>query len=267
MSNERRIYKYQGTLIGDDRVDSIDIDKLNTITPYLSYNSDTNTFDIGSSLVVDGDFEIGNNLKVDGQAIFNTDIKSYNGAGLFLYDNVGGNENVNIWADVSGQVLYIDYGNEGNPDLDVSVQIPLSSNSTVLTTNNTKTIFGNQSIYTEDGTTNIDLYVYTLKLSASFGGGMGYIYIDYQTSDNNNNVEVNSVTKFTTLTKATEGSIISCICSKETGDGVTVIGNNIRYENGVWYVYRNDTKYSYSYQGQVSNATITNCSQLKKRTV
>ena len=115
--------------------------------------------------------------------------------------------------------------------------------------------------------TDQNLYVYTLKLSASFGVGMGYIYIDYQTSDNNNNVEVNSVTKFTTLTKATEGSIISCICSKESGDGATVIGNNIRYEHGTWYVYRNDNKYSYSYQGLVSNATITACSQLKKRTI
>lgn len=205
-------------------------------------------------------FEIGTNLKVDGSTKFNKGITIMNELEPIIttYDNEG--NPVNIILEQPDTITIL--------SKNVVTNIPLGwEDGIVVKDINLKTIFGNQSIYTEDGTGNIDLYVYTLKLSASFGGGMGYIYIDYQTSDNNNNVEVNSVTKFTTLTKATEGSIISCICSKETGDGVTVIGNNIRYENGVWYVYRNDTKYSSSYQGQVSNATITNCSQLKKRTV
>lgn len=168
---------------------------------------------------------------------------------------IGSNADGELVIDNGFDTYHLPY--DSNPDRE-------GITANLVTSDKLKTLFGNQSMY---GSGNIDLYVYTLKLSVSFGGGMGYIYIDYQTSDNNNNVEVNSVTKFTTLTKATEGSIISCICSKGTGDGVTVIGNNIRYENGVWYVYCNDSKYQYSYQGQVSNATITNCSQLKKRTI
>lgn len=199
------------------------------------------------------------------QAPFDVEIDAYNN-NIILAKNAY--RSMNISVDEFSQdndTLSINVLYNNNVEKTISLTIPSQGDDNYVLTNlDIKTIFGNQSIV---GTGNIDLYVYTLKLSASFSGGMGYIYIDYQTSDNNNNVEVNSVTKFTTLTKATEGSIISCICSKESADGVTVIGNNIRYENGVWYVYRNDTKYSYSYQGQLSNATITNCSQLKKRTI
>ena len=143
--------------------------KLEELATELTYNSTTNTVEVGS------------NLEVNGQAIFNADIKSYNGAGLFLYDNVGDSENVNIWAGVSDKVLYIDYGNEGNPDLDVSVQIPLSSDSTVLTTSNTKTLFGN-SLY---GTGNIDLYKHYLHIQGgSSGAGLYDFYIVIQSSSN-----------------------------------------------------------------------------------
>jgi len=134
----------------------------------------------------------------------------------------------------------------------------------ILQNNNVKTLFGNQSIY---GNGNIDLYVYTLQLTASFNGGSGTIQMDYLSSDNNKNVTVDSITKFTTLTKAVEGSIISCICSMHVVDHENVIGNNIRYESGVWYVYYNDTKFQYSYQGNLSNATLTSCKQLQKRTI
>lgn len=172
------------------RLRYLDARNLEKFVNSLTYESDTNTFEIGTGLFVDG------------KATFNSEIVSQNGGGLYLYDNEGGNENVNIYADVSGQVLYINYNNSDNIDLDVTVQIPLSHHSIVLTNANTKTLFGNQSL---EGSGNIDLYNHIISIDIN-----STILLNIFVKASSSNVKVNSLNDLTTLLKAKENTIIEC---------------------------------------------------------
>lgn len=152
MSNERRIYKYQGTLIGDDRVDSIDINKLNTITPYLSYNSDSSSLEIGTNLSVNG------NIETNGISIWES-AQNEKASLEYQYDV----DNIRLINYNTNAITNIPLAD----DLEVSVLT--SDNINNYLENNLKTVFGNKSLIKDPEhpeNNNIDLYVHYLSIIA-----------------------------------------------------------------------------------------------------
>lgn len=199
------------------------IDFLNSLGGSLKYDSSSNTF------------EIDTNLYVDGKATFNSEILSNNDGGLYLYDNEGDNENVNIYAFVSDNTLYIEYNNSDNADLNVSVQIPILSNSIALTTANTKTLFGNQSL---EGSGNIDLYRHTVKLTTNIGTYFCEII-------SSNNLVIDSVQDLTSILNAKRGTKIYGF--KELGPDNAPEALFFSYSDSTW-------------AGTYPDSNITNCS-------
>ena len=147
MSNERRIYKYNGTLIGDSRVDSLDIDKLNTITPYLSYNSDSSSLEIGTNLEVDGVARLPHIVIDPTNDETGVDIS-------FTTDDLG-----------NAQLDFF-FMSDG---LTYTLQ-PSDGEGLIVTSDNLKTFFGNKSIVkdpTKPQENNIDLYNHFIELQTA----------------------------------------------------------------------------------------------------
>nr|DAH14338.1 MAG TPA: hypothetical protein [Caudoviricetes sp.] len=111
------------------------IDFLNSLGDSLKYESSSNTFEIGTNLYVDG------NIEFSGQYI------------------KGG-----VWLDMGDSGYFYIQTQTDNSDDYIEFHIsPGDGTIHGLTDNNTKTLFGNQSIY---GSGNIDLYKHYLLIKA-----------------------------------------------------------------------------------------------------
>lgn len=184
------------------------IDFLNSLGDSLKYESSTNTFEIGTNLSVNG------NIETNG---------------------------LSIWELAQNEQAFLEYQYDVdnfrliNYNTTAITNIPLIDNSEITLITNTditeylnmnlKTLFGNKSIvkdphHPED--TNIDLYKHFISIS---GTNEDY-YIEIISS---NNLNVDSLTDLTTLTKAVNGTIILSCWSSSLGSPVYLI-----YNNGVW---------------------------------
>lgn len=128
----------------------------------LKYESSTNTFEFGSNLVVDGDITTNTGF-----------IKSPNGSIEISDDNY-------IYLNGINDASYITFE-----------LADLSGAQMGLTNKNTKTLFGNQSIY---GSGNIDLYAHYLKFTVDGTLFYGVVY-------SSNNIVTDTLQKLTTLLK------------------------------------------------------------------
>lgn len=115
------------------------IDFLNSLGDSLKYESSTNTFEIGSDLDVDGNLYIDTGLIISGDS-------NNKGSSIDLSD-----PDYIYLNGVNDKEAYIEFDIFNN----LGVQIGL-------TDKNTKTLFGNQSIY---GSGNIDLYKHYLTIN------------------------------------------------------------------------------------------------------
>lgn len=114
----------------------------------ITYNSDTNTFEISS------------NLEVNGVANFNGPIVAKYGDEAIVIERKD-HSNLTISYNMNNNALLII--NEAQS----GIFIPFDDSAEIyqgVTSKNLKTIFGNQSIFTEDGTGNIDLYKHYLTI-------------------------------------------------------------------------------------------------------
>lgn len=179
----------------------------------FSYNSSTNTF------------EIGTNLHVNGRIITQDAIMLYDDTQITFYLDKENGEDITISPMFS-------YG-EGITQLSFRYNLPdgaetysaylnLERTSNILTDKNTKKLFGNQSIFTEDGKGSIDLYRHQLKVKV--GGSAVYFVIT-----SSSNLKVTSLQDLTTVTKATNGYFTLAIRPGETNESVLVTYNNNKW--------------------------------------
>ena len=203
------------------------IDFLNSLGDSLKYESSTNTFEIGTNLYVDGDTTIQGDFKTYGN------LESFNDSFLSFYQ---GNTAQYPYMSLSPLFDDINLIFEYNDGQDITNQIILdmSKDANILTDKNTKTIFGNQSIY---GSGNIDLYRHQIALNTS----IGTYWVEIISS---NNLKVDSVTDLTTLTKATNGYKI--VAYKLEGADSAPSEMLFNYASGVW-------------SGSSASATILGC--------
>lgn len=131
------------------------IDFLNSLGDSLKYESSTNTFEVGTNLYVDGDLTIGGTY-ITGQ---------------------GGRINI--------EENYHFYFESKNGETSAQLELPSNVDFlNILTDQNTKTFFGNQSIL---GIGNIDLYKHYLNITAkSPGNTSSSCYICIYSSSNIN---------------------------------------------------------------------------------
>lgn len=105
------------------------------------------------------------------------------------------------------------------------------------------------------------IFEYTLKLKLPGAGSNNESYLTlYSTKFMD---YISSVTDFNILVDAQEGDCIAVIVSTPIGTESKVLGNNIRFNNGVWTLYSNDLKYTTSYQGSTINLNLTSVTSVK----
>lgn len=175
----------------------------------ITYNSDTNTVEIGSNLYVNGD------LIVEG-----ADKSIFRGAVSFLAPiNVNGELQFSINASIllNDNAEY-DFIDDNGRTAHLSIGEDYQEGN-ILTDTNTKTLFGNQNIY---GSGNIDLYRHQLKVKV----GENAVYFVITSSSN---LKVTSLQDLTTVTKATNGYFTLAMRPGETNDILLVT-----YNNNVW---------------------------------
>ena len=167
------------------------IDFLNSLGDSLKYESSTNTFEVGTNLYVDG------NIEFSGQ---------YIKGGVWLDMGDSGYFYIQTQTDDSGD--YIEFHIE-----------PGDGTVHGLTDNNTKTLFGNQSIY---GSGNIDLYRHQLQ----FKDGNSLYFAEIISSSN---LKIDSLQDLTTLTKATSNFKIALYNEADAGANEILI-----YNGSIW---------------------------------
>lgn len=185
------------------------IDFLNSLGDSLKYESSTNTFEIGTNLYVDG------KLEVNDDTIFNGNLFSYNDSELTFYE---GNNTHSSYMSISplfgNTKLSFNY-NDGQ-DIITIIGLDVSVDANILTDKNTKTLFGNKSLY---GSGNIDLYMHNLSLTIN---GTSYYAVIYSS----NNLVIDSVQDLTTVTKG-HGQLLAIGSNKS----VAIIA----YQGSVWF--------------------------------
>lgn len=166
------------------RLRYLDAKNLEKFVKSISYDSNTNTFEIGTNLYVDGliqnsDFILPSNG--EGMKILNDTLISFYLAG----ENT---DSIDILPQIDeGLITFaanhrLDDGSLQSSE--VHLNIIYAQNSDILTDQNVKTLFGNQSIY---GSGNIDLYKHYLHIQAGVSGaGLYDFYILVQSSSNVN---------------------------------------------------------------------------------
>lgn len=190
--------------------------KLEELATKLTYNSSTDTTEIGTSLYVNG-------------SIKSTDaIMLYNDTQLTFYIDKENSEDVTISPM---------FGYEGITQLSFSYTLPdgtetysaylnLDRTSHILTDQNTKKLFGN-SLY---GTGNIDLYNHIISIDIN-----ATILLNIFVKASSSNLKVNSLNDLTTLLNAKENTIIECNAYNE---GQTFTRNvditGLIYTNSTW---------------------------------
>lgn len=168
----------------------------------FSYNSSTNTFEIGTNLYVDGITDFGDEVNL---SVLN--IKQVLDDDDFDWVKISYNKDSDRLAfDFTGRGLtyYLE---------------PNLSDGNIVSSDNVKTLFGNQSLI---GKGNIDLYRHQLKVKV--GGNAVYFVIT-----SSSNLKVASLQDLTTVTKATNGYFTLAIRPGETNDSILVT-----YNNNVW---------------------------------
>lgn len=155
----------------------------------ITYNSDTNTFEIGTDLYVDGNFSIQADLNTYGG------IQSFNDSSLSFYQY---EDTQSSYFDISplfGQ-YELSFTHFDGQAITATATLKMDGDCNILTNINVKTLFGNQSIY---GSGNIDLYKHYLTLTAGGKTFRGVIL-------SSNNLDCTGVgTKLITLLKCTPG--------------------------------------------------------------
>lgn len=181
------------------------IDFLNSLGDSLKYESSSNTFEIGTNLYVDGIADFGNEVNL---GVLN--IKQ------FLYDDDFNCVKISYSKD--DDCLAFDFTGGG-----VTYYLePNGSDGNIVTSDNVKTLFGNQLLI---GSGNIDLYVHYLKFS--IGKEISFYGVVYSS---NNNV-TNTLQKLTTLLKPPSSAQMFIPLTNDNND------NGVLYWNGsIWQV-------------------------------
>lgn len=141
------------------RLRYLDARNLEKFVNSLTYESDTNTFEIGTKLYVDGKFE------VNDDAIFRGNLDAYNDSALTFYK--GDNAQTPymsmspLFDTTTLSFLYYD-----GQAITTGIDLDVSVDAQILTDKNVKTFFGNKSIVkdpTKPNENNIDLYKHYLE--------------------------------------------------------------------------------------------------------
>ena len=162
-----------------------------------------------------------NSLK-DGTAQFNKISVVNNDSnedGIDFTNAIGESSYLHIGADEAG--FYFERYENNNDIGHVIIEPTRGVYATGLTDQNTKSLFGNQSIYGEG---NIDLYVHYLNIVA---GGVQFYGVVYSS----NNANVNSIQKLTTLLKATSKQYFISLTSPSA-----VQGGVLYWDGSIWQV-------------------------------
>lgn len=145
--------------------------------------------------------------------------------GIIVEDTYGGGCYIGEIADDNTASLMSFYGNSAsNVEINIAKDNQLNievSNETLMSEDNVKTLFGDQSII---GTGNIDLYRHYLKANRV-----------YFTIYSSNKLNVDTPQDLTTILKASNGAFITGIY--HNGTEVLAKSALITYENNVWYTY------------------------------
>lgn len=157
------------------------------------------------------------NLVINGDTIFNGNIESYNDSTLTFYQGDNGQTPFMTISPLFDENILLFESN--NQEKITRINLDMSGESIILTDKNTKTLFGNQSIY---GSGNINLYRHQLTFLQE--GGVYFVEII-----SSSNLKVDSLQKLTTLTKATTNYKI--VLFNESG----IDGSDILVYNGsIW---------------------------------
>lgn len=177
----------------------------------FKYNSDTNTFEIGTNLYIDGNTSIQGDLNTYGGIV------SFGDSLLAFYlDNNEKSRNIVICPifgdDKTITQLAFFYNLEDDAE-SYNVYLDLDKSSNIVTDKKLKTLFGNKSLY---GSGNIDLYKHYLTISV-FNEAEGNNYDCHILIQSSSNVDCSSSTGATQKLK----ELLKCD------------NNNRFYESGV----------------------------------
>lgn len=165
----------------------------------FSYNSSTNTF------------EIGTNLEVDGVARLP----------IILIDPLNDNSGIKIYFDSDNYQLNFEFLDEG---LTYTLETYMGD-GTILTSDNSKTFFGKSILKGSEGT-NIDLYVHYLSIIAGSKFYNGVIY-------SSNNIVADTLQKLTTLFKATPDTPLNCIILSDINTNTVGL---LKWNGDIWQI-------------------------------
>lgn len=215
------------------RLRYLDARNLEKFVNSLTYESDTNTFEIGTKLYVDGKFE------VNDDAIFRGNLDAYNDSALTFYQ--GDNAQTPymsmspLFATTTLSFLYSD-----GQAINTSIDLDVSVDAQILTDKNVKTFFGNKSIVkdpTKPNENNIDLYNHIISIDIN-----STILLNIFVKASSSNLKVDSLNDLTTLLNAKEDTIIDCIAYNE-GQSFTrnvnitgLIYTNLTWKYGLVYM-------------------------------
>lgn len=193
----------------------------------ITYNSDTNTFEIGSNLEVNG------NLEVNSDTIFKGNLKSYKDSILTFYQ---GDSSQSPYMDISPifDEITLNFNYYDGQAIENSISLDVSVSSNILTDKNTKTIFG-KSILKDPGNpqdNNINLYVHYLRFTYSMGSTSaaidGVLY-----SSNNTDISGTDVSRLKQLIKNPESYRVLLILSSIVGGSC----GTLIYDGSTFVIY------------------------------
>lgn len=191
------------------------IDWAKSLEEYVRFDVSSNTLEVGTNLYVDGDIETPYFRLSDTFNLFNEVTIYFNKT----YDN---SDFMYLQTDINGNrfVFGIDKGDNFEVDLKIT------ESGTILTNTNTKTLFGNQSIY---GSGNIDLYFHQITIE------VGTDYLIQLEIESSSNLKVDSTQKLTTLLKAKQDTYRKATIIRQ-GQNYEVLTeyNAIVFDSNVW---------------------------------
>lgn len=141
------------------RLRYLDARNLEKFVNSLTYESDTNTFEIGTNLYVDG------KLEVDDDAIFRGNLDAYNDSALTFYQGDNAHTAFMGMSPIFDQTV-VSFLYEDGQAISTSIDLDVSVDAHILTNKNVKTFFGNKSIMKDPvhpENNNIDLYKHYLE--------------------------------------------------------------------------------------------------------
>lgn len=187
--------------------------RLEELATEVVYNKDTNTTEIGTNLYVDG------KTKLNCLEVLNTDR---------LEDGItfnNGDRNVMHIGFDGDTIIYFETINEAGEYTDDVVTLTVNAGKggqNILTNDNVKSLFGNQSIF---GSGNIDLYRHQLEAKDA---NDNYIYFNIISS---NSLTIDSLQDLTTVTKATAKYQENCLIQLASN---ALLNGTLVYVNNVW---------------------------------